>query len=149
MNKRRINVRGIIFKNNLLLCQQLKPGADAQKRDYWCTPGGGLEFGESLHQGLQREMVEETGIMPQIGKLLFVQQFHDGEQELLEFFFHIENADDYKVIDLAATSHGEAEIDTVEFIDPTTHHVLPAFLSTTDLGAYIDTSMPVFIDSEL
>lgn len=147
--RRRINVRGIIYKNGQLLCQQLKPGADEAPRDYWCTPGGGLDDGESLHQGLHREMIEETGIAPKVGKLLFVQQFHDGTKEQLEFFFHIENPDDYEVIDLASTSHGEAEISKVAFIDPKQHTVLPNYLTTIDIQASIDGKAPVLVDSEL
>lgn len=146
---RRVNVRGIIFKDGKLLCQQLTPGADGTIRDYWCTPGGGLDDNESLHVGLRREMIEETGIAPQIGKLLFVQQFHDGKKEQLEFFFHIENPDDYTDIDLSKTTHGEAEVTNVEFVDPRSHHILPALLQTVDLDSYIKDAMPVLLDSEL
>jgi hypothetical protein len=94
-------------------------------------------------------MIEETGIAPQIGKLLFVQQFHDGKKEQLEFFFHIENPDDYKEIDLSKTTHGEAEVANVAFVDPRSHHVLPALLQTVDLDNYIKVAMPVLVDSEL
>lgn len=119
-------------------------------RDFWCTPGGGLDIGESLTEGLYREMIEETGIVPKIGKLLFIQQFsEDGVKEQLEFFFHIENAEDYKVIDLASTSHGDLEIDHVEFVDPREHHVLPVFLQTIDIQEYIDGNLPTMIYNEL
>lgn len=147
--RRRINVRGIIFKDGKLLAQQLTPGSDSIVRDYWCTPGGGLDDGESLHQGLNREMIEETGIAPKIGKLLFIQQFHDGTKEQLEFFFHIENANDYESIDLSSTSHGVKEIINVAFVDPTTAHLLPQFLTKTDIQAFIEQTLPVQIESEL
>jgi ADP-ribose pyrophosphatase YjhB (NUDIX family) len=146
---RRVNVRGIIFKDGTLLAAQLKPGTDGLIRDYWCTPGGGIDDGESLHEGLYREMIEETGVTPKIGKLLFIQQFHDGTKEQLEFFFHIENPQDYEAIDLATTSHGEAEIKTIAFIDPKAHQILPHFLTQTDIQHYIESPQPVFIDSEL
>lgn len=146
---RRVNVRGIIFNDGKLFCQQLTPGADGEIRDYWCTPGGGLDEGESLHAGLYREMIEETGIAPKIGKLLFVQQFHDGKKEQLEFFFHIENVEDYEAIDLAATSHGELEIANCEFIDPKHKNVLPALLQSIDLKSYIASNQPVSIWNEL
>jgi len=142
---RRITVRGIIFKDNKLLAQQLLPSDDGIKKDYWCTPGGGLEEGESLHEGLHREMVEETGIAPKIGKLLFIQQYQDNEREFLEFFFHVENAEDYKVIDLESTSHGPLEIERVEFVVPHEHQVLPAFLQTVDLEKQLTTIQPVTI----
>lgn len=146
MQVRRVATRGIIFKDGKMLCQQLKPGGDNSKREYWCTPGGGLDIGESIKDGLYREMIEETGIAPKIGKLLFIQQFsEDGVKEQMEFFFHIENADDYEVIDLSATTHGELEIEHVEFVDPTKHNVLPAFLQTMDIQAHIDSSDPVHV----
>lgn len=88
MTQRRIAVRGIIFKDGKLLGQQTKHPEGEAAHDYWCTPGGGLEGGESLHGGLHREMIEETGIGPRIGKLLFVQQYSNPpEQEFWNFSF--------------------------------------------------------------
>lgn len=146
---RRVAVRGIIFKDGKLLCQKLT-AYRRQDRDFWCTPGGGLDDGETLQAGLSREMVEETGIVPKIGRLLFVQQFtEDGEKEQMEFFFHIENADDYQNIDLAATTHGEEEIEQVEFIAPREHFVLPKFLQTVDIQKYIDGTLPPLVYNEL
>lgn len=147
--KRRINVRGIIFKDGKLFCQQLTQGSDEQPRDYWCTPGGGMEDGESLIQALRREMVEETGVTPVVGKLLFIQQFHDGTKEHLEFFFHITNSEEYQSVNLADTSHGLKEIENCEFIDPTTHTVLPAFLQTIDIADHLTNAHEVFVSSEL
>ncbi len=150
MKTRRIATRAIIFKDGKLLCQQLTPGADRKARGYWCTPGGGLDIGEPLEAGLHREMIEETGIAPKIGRLLFVQQFsEDGEKEQMEFFYLVENPEDYEVIDLANTTHGELEIENVEFIDPKTENVLPAFLQTIDIQSYIDTVRPVVIYNEI
>ena len=149
MKTQRITVRGIIFNDNKLLAQQLKPGSDGRKRNYWCTPGGGLESQESLIDGLRREMIEETGIAPEIGNLLFVQQYEDEEKEFLEFFFHIKNVRDYEVIDLASTTHGPIEIEATEFIDPETYNILPAFLQTIDIQSHIDGNHPVVIANEL
>ena len=150
MTKRRIAVRGIIFKDGKVLGQQTKRPEGKEVHDYWCTPGGGLETGESLHEGLHREMIEETGTVPRIGKLLFVQQYgNPAEQEFLEFFFHIENANDYEEIDLTATSHGELEIARVDFIDPTKQNLLPAFLQTIAIDEHITTYVPILIYNEL
>lgn len=146
--RRRVNVRGIIFKDGKLLVQQLTPGSDGKARNYWCTPGGGIDDGESLYEGLHREMIEETGIAPKIGKLLFIQQFYDGEKEQLEFFFHIENPEDYDKIDLTVTSHGLAEVSIVDFIDLKALNVLPTFLTTLDIQPYLDGTLPVRIESE-
>lgn len=151
MTTRRVNVRGIVFKSDgTILAQQLTPGLDGVLRDsWWCTPGGGLDIGESLEQGLSREMIEETGIAPKIGKLLFIQQFNDGKQEQLEFFFLIENAGDYENINLDNTSHGKIEIEKVEFINPKTENILPTFLQTINIPDYVNSNLPVHIYNEL
>ena len=36
----------------------------------WSLPGGTLELGESLHEGLVREMREETGLVVEVGPLV-------------------------------------------------------------------------------
>lgn len=145
---RRINVRGIIWQDGKLFCQQLKANHSNESEPFWCTPGGGMDDGESIVQALTREMIEETGVAPEIGRLLFVQQFFDGKQELLEFFFHITNADDYTQIDLSATSHGTIEVERCDFINPKSARVLPAFLSELDLTEYVHQNLPVFFSKE-
>lgn len=147
--QRRINVRGIIWQDGTLFCQQLKNNHSNEREPFWCTPGGGMDDGESIEQALMREMIEETGITPEIGRLLFVQQFFDGDKEQLEFFFHITNADDYKEIDLSSTSHGDIEVEICEFVDPRSSHILPEFLQTIDIERYAQGNESVYFHSEL
>ena len=146
--QRRVNVRGIIFRNGEILVTKFRQDDDSESA-HWGTFGGGLDIGESLHQGLHREMIEETGIAPEIGKLLFTQQFADEEKEYLEFFFHITNTDDYAAIDLSSTSHGLLELVRAEFVDPAQHNILPAFLQTIDIKDYIENERAPFIYTEL
>lgn len=149
MKQRRVAVRGIIFSEGKLLCQRLK-AYRRNDRDFWCTPGGGLNIGEPIEEGLRREMVEETGIDPKIGRLLFIQQFsEDNEKEQMEFFYFIENYKDYAEIDLSLTTHGELEIEHIEFIDPKTENVLPAFLQSINLEVYTSTVQPVLIMNDM
>lgn len=143
--KREIKVRGIAILGGKLLCVQLTPynNLTAERETFWCLPGGTLDDGEGLEAALKREMVEELGVKPKIGRLLYVQQFDHKGVDYLEFFFLIENPEDYQNIDLSKTEYGEKEIRTVDFIDPKTAHVLPEFLSTEDLPAFIAGSEPV------
>jgi len=149
--RRRICVRGLIYKNDKLFGQKLHNS----KGDWWCTPGGGVNPVESLHNALTREMIEETGIKPVIGRLVFVQQFatkgiaSHGEDELLEFFFLIENADDYENVKLDNTSHGNLEVASFGFVDPTEKNLLPAILQTTEITDALVNEKPVFFFTSL
>lgn len=148
---RRISVRGIVLHEGKLLCVRLKAYKDHLKEDnsYWCLPGGGLDDGEALIDGVKREMLEETGVEAQVGDLLYVQQFIHGEKDYLEFFFHITNSQDYINIDLANSTHGAAEIEEIDFIDPSSMHVLPEFLKTENITEFVTAKIPTRIISRL
>jgi 8-oxo-dGTP diphosphatase len=149
---RRVAVRGIALHDGKILCVRLRPYPGkirAEGGDYWCLPGGGLEDGESLSDGIQREMVEETGIKPNVGKLLFIQQFTFEDTEGLEFFFHIINSEDYLHVDLSKTSHGEKELAEIKFIEPKAVRVLPTFLSVEPLETIAASHDPVHLMSFL
>lgn len=151
--ERRIGVRGIAYKDGKLL-SVLHKDHEGNPADFWAIPGGGLDPNESVEQCVAREMVEETGIAPKIGRLLFMQQFlfthHTGQiREQFELFFHLENPEDYETVDLAATTHGAYELAEIAWIDPKATNILPAFLQTLDLDEYTTTDKPVYIWNEL
>jgi 8-oxo-dGTP pyrophosphatase MutT (NUDIX family) len=152
---RRINVRGIIVRDGKLFAVR-HLGADGSSKGFWCTPGGGLDDGESLSAGIARELLEETGITAQVGRLLFIQQFQKtGEfesydyDEFLEFFFLIENSDAFENINLSTTTHGAAELAEFGWIDPKTVDFLPLFLKDIDIESAITKNLPVIINNEL
>lgn len=62
---RRVTVRGIVLHEGKLLCARFKPYKDHLKRknSYWRLPGGGLDEGETLVAGVEREMIEEIGFI--------------------------------------------------------------------------------------
>jgi ADP-ribose pyrophosphatase YjhB (NUDIX family) len=132
-----ITVRAIIYKDHsLFLLKQI--GRDGIN-NFWSTPGGHLEPGESIEQGLIREMIEETGVTPVIGSLLYVHQFRDKhDEEKLEFFFHVTNADDYVDIDLSTTTHGQQEISEYGFVTLKDNDVRPKFLQDDALAIAIE-----------
>lgn len=151
MDMRRVNVRAIIWNNGMLFAVKHKK-KNGDTSDYWCLPGGGLDPYESLEDGIRREMIEETGVTPQVGRILFGQQLRSGRQgysEELEFFFHITNHWDYETIDISETSHGLIELAKYGFIDPKNENILPAFLQTIDIEEYISTVKPATIFNNL
>lgn len=98
-------VRAVIEQDGKLFVVQ------HQGHQTWCLPGGGVDDGESLHAALTREMMEELGVVPDIGPLLVVHQFMRGDlYEGPEFFFRVRNAADFMNIDLTQTTHGAHEI---------------------------------------
>jgi ADP-ribose pyrophosphatase YjhB (NUDIX family) len=106
-------VRGVVIDGGkVLMCELARK--DAQ---FWCLPGGTLEEGETLRDGLVREMIEELGVKPDVGPLLSAQEFFSSDgRHVLDFWFLVRNAADYRNLDLSKASHG-FEHSAVEFLD--------------------------------
>lgn len=122
-------VRTIIFHEEKLLLVRHKD-AQGSAAESWVLPGGHMEDGEHIEAALKREIIEETGIEPEIGQLLFIHQFKRGEVfEPVEFFFAVTNAEDFLDIDLEKSSHGASEIAEIGFKETKKLHGLkPEFL---------------------
>jgi ADP-ribose pyrophosphatase YjhB (NUDIX family) len=132
---RRIAVRAVIAEGDKLLLVKLLSGG--KPLPFYSTIGGGLDDGESLIDGVIREVVEETGVIPKVGKLLCIQQYAD-KNDNLEFFFHVTNTEDFKNIDLSKTTHGMEEIAEVGFFDPSDVKVLPDFLKDVSVEELVN-----------
>jgi 8-oxo-dGTP pyrophosphatase MutT (NUDIX family) len=120
----RISVRAIIHKEGKFLLTRLR-----QYPDFWCLPGGGLGNNESIFDCLKREIVEELGIEPSIGRLLYIHQIKNGAGFLgPEFFFEVVNSNAFEDINLEKTKLGKSEIEKVGFKDAAAVELLPGFL---------------------
>lgn len=110
-----VRVRGIIIHNGEILVVKHR-----KEDDFYALPGGHLEYGESILECIKREMVEELGVEPEIGKLLYINNFIDKkkEEQSIEFFFEIKNAFDYKNIDHLEKTHA-FEIVELAWLKPT------------------------------
>jgi 8-oxo-dGTP diphosphatase len=67
----------IIHEGRALIVQRGKPPS----RGEWTVPGGMLEVGETLRSGVEREVLEETGLVVKAGEVLDVIDsiHHDSE----------------------------------------------------------------------
>lgn len=77
-NKIKVRLRLVIIKNNKLLAHY------TQEDDFYFYIGGKLEYGETLKQGWEREILEELGddIEFTFKKILYVRDFiHSGDNE--------------------------------------------------------------------
>lgn len=148
--KRRVNVRAIIWKDGKLLAAKHK--SDKGISHYYAAPGGGIDPMESLTDCLKREIMEETGIEAVPGKLLFIQQFPSsriGYDEELEFFYSVENPEDFVNIDLTTTTHGDIELVLCAYVDPKSVMLYPEFLQTIDIEKYVTSDLPTLVVDNL
>lgn len=99
--KFKVRCRGIIlYKGKLLLVSHVPD------KSRYTLPGGHLENKENPLECMEREVVEELGINPKIGRLLYVHNFVRPESHDIEFFFEILNGEDYLDIEKLTGTHG-------------------------------------------
>ena len=105
-----IKVRGVILhEGKLLIVKHLNSG-------FMALPGGHLEYGEDVITCLKRELVEELGVEPEIGRLLYINTFID-KYEYVEFFFEVKNGEKYLNIDGLERTHAH-ELAEILWVSP-------------------------------
>jgi ADP-ribose pyrophosphatase YjhB (NUDIX family) len=102
---RTIKCRGIILNNDKILVVK-----HVLHYDFYTVPGGHLEGEENPKECVEREIIEELGVKPEVGRLLYVYQFSDPGKSFLEFFFEITNGADFENLD-------DSKIDRNEILD--------------------------------
>ncbi len=102
----RIRVAAVIIEDNaVLLVKHRKAG-----REYWMLPGGGVDYGESLHEALVRELLEETGLRIEPGDLVLANDTiaPDSSRHVVNLYFRAKAVsgtpmigDDQRIVDVA------------------------------------------------
>ncbi len=81
-----IRVTGILIEDEHILL--VKQNVSSKRK--WSLPGGRLEKGETIEEGILREIMEETGLEARISKLLYVCDKTDTEPPLIHMTFLLE-----------------------------------------------------------
>jgi ADP-ribose pyrophosphatase YjhB (NUDIX family) len=74
----------------------------------WALPGGWLEGGEAIERGLERELLEETGLHVRVGEVKAVD--HTGFAVVLLM--------ETELLDSTAEFRASAEVSEVEWVEP-------------------------------
>ncbi|MBS4218800.1 NUDIX domain-containing protein [Bacillus sp. FJAT-49711] len=87
----RNSVKAIIMKGEKIL---LTKNHDHEGYFYLC-PGGGQEYGETFHETLVRECLEEIGRKISIGELLYIREYIGKNHEHSAFDFEVHQVEYY------------------------------------------------------
>lgn len=89
-HKVRVRVCGLLIEDgSILLAQIHSPVTDSL---VWLPPGGGLKFGETIEDCLQREFLEESGFAIQINTLQFINELIDPPFHAVELYYSVEKS---------------------------------------------------------
>lgn len=108
-----IRARAIILHEGKLLIVKHTP-----KVDFYVLPGGHVEAGESIPECVRREIIEELGVEPVVGRLLYVNQFTNAAGlPTIDLFFEVTNGADF--LDLTKHDRTHAfELSEIRWISP-------------------------------
>ncbi|CAN5578982.1 hypothetical protein BH23BAC1_BH23BAC1_39380 [soil metagenome] len=88
-NKVRVRVCGLCKRNyEILLIKHEGLGKDGI---LWSPPGGGMDFGFSAEENLEREFLEETGLIIKVENFLFINEFLSDSLHAIELFFSVKD----------------------------------------------------------
>ncbi len=132
----RVSSRAIIIMDQHVLLIRRKRG----NKEYWVTPGGKVEEGESLEQAVKREVQEEIGIDVDVGEKLFQLTNHVYNEHNEQHFFlcayrsgDIGSGNDPRMLN--SDPSDTSEIVFAERSDVETINIVPPGLKKAILGA--------------
>ena len=97
----------------------------------WCLPGGQLDSGESVAETCAREVLEETGLIVEVGRLIAVYSspnmvlFYDDDHkyQVISFHFEVKVIGGELGLSNETTEVGYYAIDEINNMDVMEHHL--------------------------
>ena len=97
----------------------------------WCLPGGGMDPGESIAETCAREVLEETGLIVRVGRLVgiyttpnMVVVYQDGNRiQPVAFSFEAEVIGGELSLSDETTEYGYYSLDEMKQMDLMEHHL--------------------------
>lgn len=122
----RNSAKGIIIKGNRVL---LTKNQDKEGFFYLC-PGGGQEHGETLHNALRRECIEEVGYDINVEELLHIRGYIGKNHEYSAFDYDVHQVEYYFTCEL------RDNVNYKESINPDKHQIGIEWVDVTELMQY-------------
>jgi len=114
-NKIRVRACGILIKEKKILL--VKHRGLGKIQVFWSPPGGGIEFGETIHQAIKREFNEETNFVIEVKDFLLISEHLAPPLHAIEIFHLVTlNSGDIKKGFDPELSNNQQIIDEVKFL---------------------------------
>ncbi|MBM7095118.1 NUDIX domain-containing protein [Bacillus sp. H-16] len=98
---------------------------------FFLFPGGGQEHGETLHEALKRECLEEVGYVIEVDELVHIREYIGKNHEHAHFDYEVHQVEYY----FAAEWKGDA-INVLTPSNPDSHQVGTEWVNVNDLQRY-------------
>lgn len=82
----RTRVNGVLVEDDKILLVKHLMG---DGKVFWNVPGGGMNYNSNAHENLQREFLEETGLVVEVKDFLTVSEFLQPPLHAIELFFEV------------------------------------------------------------
>ncbi|MFC7784072.1 NUDIX domain-containing protein [Rossellomorea sp. GCM10028870] len=123
----RNSAKAIIMKDNKILLTKNKD----ENEFFYLFPGGGQEHGETLHEALKRECIEEIGSEVEIGELVHIREYIGKNHEHASFDYDVHQMEFY----FKCTLMNSEEKDPIP-TNPDSHQVDVEWIDLNELMQY-------------